>query len=84
MLKIDLEKAYDKIEWGFIDFILGMYKFPMHIKNLILSCITTSLISILLNGEKLNPFTPSRGLRQGDPLAPYIFILCMEFLGFLI
>ena len=64
--------------------MLEMYKFQMHIKNLIMNCITTSSISILLNGEKLNPFNLSRGLRQGDPLSPYIFILCMEFLGFLI
>ena len=83
LLKIDLEKAYDKIEWRFINFMLEIYKFPTHLKSLIMSCITTTSISILFNGQ-LNVFTPSRGLRQGVPLCPYIFILCMEFLGFLI
>ena len=63
MLKIDLEKACDKIEWDFIDFMLELYRFPNHLKNLIMSYITTSFISILLNQGKLNSFTPSKGLR---------------------
>ena len=54
MLKIDLEKAYDKIEWGFIDFMLDLFHFPSHFKNLIMSCITCSSISVLLNDEKLD------------------------------
>lgn len=49
-----------------------------------MSCISTVSSSILFNGEVLEPIYPSRGIRQGDPLSPYLFILCMEYLGQLI
>lgn len=49
-----------------------------------MSCISSSNLSILINGESLDPFSPSRGIRYGDPLSSYIFILCMEYLAELI
>ena len=49
-----------------------------------MSCVSSSSILILLNGGKLEPFQPSRGIKQGDLLSPYLFIMCMEVLGFLI
>ena len=57
---------------------------PADLIDIIMSCISTVSTSILFNGEALDPIYPSRGIRQGDPLSPYIFILCMEFLGQLI
>ncbi|KAK9984067.1 hypothetical protein SO802_033592 [Lithocarpus litseifolius] len=83
-IKIDLEKAYDKLEWGFIRERLLGFKFPMDLVEIIMSCISTVSTSILFNGGMLEPINPSRGIRQRDPLSPYIFILCMEFLGQLI
>lgn len=52
--------------------------------ELIMSCISLTSISILFNGGKLKSFKPSRGIRQGDLLSPYLLILCMEYLRFLI
>ena len=49
-----------------------------------MNCVSSSSISILLNGGKIEPFHPSKGIRQEDPLSPYLFIMCMEVLGFLI
>lgn len=49
-----------------------------------MSCVSTVSTSILFNGEALEPIYPSRGIRQGDPLSPYLFILCMDFLRQLI
>ena len=83
-IKIDLEKTYDKIEWSFIREMLTLFYFPENLIKLIMSCITSMSTSLLLNGGSLDPFLPSRGIRQGDPLSPYLFILCMEFLGHLI
>ena len=81
-IKIDLEKAYDKLEWHFIWDVLTLNNFPQVTVKLIMGCISGSSISILFNGGKIDPFLPSRGIRQGDPLSPYLFILCMEMLGF--
>lgn len=83
-IKIDLEKTYDKLEWHFIKDILELYRLPPPLIKLIMSCVLSSSISILLSGGKLEPFHPSRGIRQGDPLSLYLFIMCMEILGFLI
>ena len=84
IIKIDLEKAYDRLEWGFVRKMLTSLNFHMDTVELILSCISSTSISLLFNGEQLEEFQPSRGLRQGDPLSPYIFILCMEYLSSLI
>ena len=81
VVKIDLEKAYDRLEWSFIRMVLTHFGFPDNIINLILSCVSTTSTSLLFNGSKLQPFCPSRGIRQGDPISPYLFLLCMEFLG---
>ena len=83
-IKVDLEKAYDKLEWSFIRGMLIRANLPVDLIDLIMSCVSTVLTSILVNGEALDPIYPSRGIRQGDPLSPYLFILCMDFLGQLI
>ena len=83
-LKIDLEKAYDKLEWSFIRDMLIRANLPTNLIDIIMSCVSTVSTSILVNGEALDPIYPSRGIRQGDPLSPYLFILCMDYLGQLI
>uniref|UniRef100_A0A0V0HYM8 Putative ovule protein n=1 Tax=Solanum chacoense TaxID=4108 RepID=A0A0V0HYM8_SOLCH len=84
LLKIDLEKAFDRLEWSFIKQSFTILDFPRNITDLIMSCVSTSSISILVNGRPTNYFLPTRGIRQGDPLSPYIFIICMESLSRLI
>ena len=84
VLKIDLEKTYDKLEWNFIRDMLIRVNLPMDIIDVIMSCVSTVSTSILFNREALNPIYPSRGIRQGDPIFPYLSILYMDYLGQLI
>ena len=79
--KVDLEKAYDRVDWWFLEATLMEFGFPNSIVYLIMCCIKSSSLSILWNGSRLESFSPSRGLRQGDPLSPYLFVLCMEKLA---
>ena len=83
-LKIDLEKAYDKLEWSFIRDMLIRVNLPLDIIDLIMSCLSTMSTSILFSGETLDLIFPSRGIRQGDLISLYLFILCMDYLGQLI
>lgn len=80
-IKIDLEKVFGRIEWSFIRDTLHFFGIPNNLSKLIMSCITTSSIQILVNGRLTDAFYPSRGIRQGDPMSPYIFIMCMERLS---
>ncbi|XP_057760081.1 uncharacterized protein LOC130980412 [Arachis stenosperma] len=83
-IKIDLEKAYDRLKWSFIVDTLKDIGMPDHFINLVYACISTARMRVLWNGEALDEFSPSRGIRQGDPLSPYIFVLCIERLSQLI
>ncbi|KAH1131560.1 hypothetical protein J1N35_002938 [Gossypium stocksii] len=83
-IKLDLEKAYDRISLDFIDaslVVAGILKF---LRRVIMGAISSSSMQILWNGVPSKPFKPVRGIRQGCPLSPYLFVLCMEWLGHLI
>ena len=83
-IKIDLEKAYDKLEWSFIRDMLLRINLPVDLIDLITSCVSLVSPSIMFNGVPLEPIFPLRGVRQGHPLSPYLLILYINFIGQLI
>ncbi|CAA7060939.1 unnamed protein product [Microthlaspi erraticum] len=84
LLKLDLEKTYDRIRWDFLEDTLKAAHFPARWVQWIMRCVTGPSMYLLWNGEKSEPFVPLRGLRHGDPLSPYLFVLCLERLCHLI
>ncbi|KAA3478521.1 reverse transcriptase [Gossypium australe] len=83
-IKLDLEKAYVRVSWKFIEMSLITAGIPEKIRKVIINAISSSTMQILWNGVPSRPFKPARGIRQGYPLSPYLFVLCMEWLGYLI
>ena len=77
-LKIDFEKAYDRLRWSFIRDTLNQMNLPILLVNVIMECVTSTSMQVLWNGEPTRSFKPTRGIRQGDPLSPYLFVMCME------
>ncbi|KAL4273826.1 hypothetical protein GQ457_13G020550 [Hibiscus cannabinus] len=79
--KVDLEKAFDRIKWDFLRETLEEAGFPLPLIRIIMHCVSSSLVQVQWNGVLSPPFSPERGVRQGDPLSPYLFVLAMERLG---
>ncbi|GJU32048.1 putative RNA-directed DNA polymerase, eukaryota, reverse transcriptase zinc-binding domain protein [Tanacetum coccineum] len=81
IFKVDFEKAFDSVNWSYLDYVLLHMGFANKWRSWIRSCLFSARTSIMVNGSPTLEFSPGRGLRQGDPLSPFLFILVMEGLN---
>jgi hypothetical protein len=81
IIQLDFAKAYDKLSWHYMTKRMEAYSFDNHLIQWVMTLVSTTSFSILVNGSPSKPFYPSRDLRQGDPLSPFLFIFMMEGLS---
>ena len=79
-LKLDMSKAYNRVEWEFLRRAMLHLGYADKFVSMIMACITSVSFSVLLKGELVGNIKPSKGLKQGDPLSPYLFLVCAMWL----
>ena len=83
-VKLDMHKAYDRVEWIFCENMMRKLGFEDRWISLMVACGGSVRYQVRFNSEEIDMFVPTRGLRQGDPLSPYLFLLCAEGLSSLL
>jgi len=81
LFKVDFEKAYDSVDWEYLDTVMNKMVFPLLWRKWIKECVSTTTASILVNESPIDEFPMQRGLRQEDPLSPLLFLFVVEGLN---